>query len=118
MIIKLPDPASGNVISLELVRASHYTDPCTHKNVIIRTGLTTISCKDCSKDLNPIEYVAQLVEQWGYVQRLYEDYRVAKAAYEGKARCRCEHCGKLTRVQPKLSKTQAVSYMRHKDAPA
>jgi hypothetical protein len=40
--------------------------------------------------LNPIEWPAALAE---------ERHR-AKAAYEAKERCRCEHFNKITRVKP------------------
>lgn len=104
--IELPDPGeSGNVISIKARRASHsergiMKDKCLHWHVEFDTAFTTLDCADCKRQLNPIEYLAMLVEHWAYVRRLYEQYREAKYAYEAKKRCRCEHCGKLTKVKP------------------
>lgn len=106
MKIELPDPGgSGNVISLKAKRDSVMSrfaekDVCRHMHVEFDTAHTTLDCADCKRQLNPIEYLASLVEHWDYVKRLYEQYREAKYAYDAKKRCRCEHCGKLTNVKP------------------
>ena len=106
MKIEFTDPGgSDNVISLKAKRDSVLSRiaekaVCRHVHVEFDTAHTTLDCADCKRQLNPIEYLASLVEHWDYVKRLYEQYREAKVAYEAKKRCRCEHCGKLTAVKP------------------
>lgn len=103
--VKIPPPDGGaKVISLEVVRASRQSrmmsQQCPHHNCKLDASHTVLSCKDCGKDLNPIEWIVMMTEEWAYVQRLFEQYREMKSRYEGKTRCRCEHCGKLTKIKP------------------
>lgn len=105
MKIDLPDADGSNVITLSVVRESRRLREiggtrCSHMNVTTDTTLAELKCGDCGERLNPVEYLAGLAEEWHRIERLYFQYREAKAAYDAKGRCRCEHCGKLTRVKP------------------
>lgn len=103
--VKLPPPDGGaKIISLEVVRESRLgrriDKTCAHDNCRLDASLTVLSCKDCGKELSPIEWIIMMTEEWAYVQHLFKSYKEAEARYEGKKRCRCEHCGKLTGVKP------------------
>lgn len=102
--IELPSP-DGNVISIESARthsraARQLEKLCLHTSVIADPSLVHLHCKDCDKDINPIDWILMLSGEWDRVRNLYEKYRAAVANYEAKKRCRCEHCHKITNVRP------------------
>lgn len=102
--IELPSP-DGNVISIESARthsraARQLEKLCLHTNVVADPSLVHLHCKDCDKDVNPIDWILMLSGEWHRVQQLYRQYAEGKANYEAKKRCRCEHCNKITNVRP------------------
>lgn len=104
MKIELDDPANPeNVISIEVARARNLMfkeSSCQHLAVKIDRLEAMLSCSDCGKEINPIEWIAFLAEHWGRIQELMRRYHEAKVSFEAKQRCRCEHCGQLTKVRP------------------
>ena len=103
MKINLPDE-TGNVISMEVKRENFYTrrlmKTCTHSSVFIDTAASEIECKAYGIKLNPIEYLANLVNEWQRVQWLYERTNAAIELLKDKQKARCQHCGKYTQVKP------------------
>jgi ribosomal protein S27E len=99
--IDLPDD-DGNVISLEVVRASRrlraVRKQCQHARVVIDTALNNLECRDCGAFLNPVEHLAQLVEEWAHVKRLYQMYQHEKELVETRKRVKCRHCGHFTNI--------------------
>lgn len=96
----LSDPAGGRVISIEVHRKSRFDRECLHYHVDINTDLAEIQCQDCKQRLNPVEWIAFLTEEWERITRLYNLYIEAKKLFDEKQRTRCEHCAKITRVNP------------------
>jgi len=100
--IELPGDG-GNVISLKVHRASFQTrrlrKTCTHNRVEIDTSLAELECLDCGKTLNPVEYLAYLVEEWVRIERLYENYRKEKEYVETRKKVKCRHCGHFTNIR-------------------
>lgn len=101
--VKLPDEA-GNVVELAVVRdsilARRAKEQCPHRRVKIDTVLSQLICRDCKASLNPVGWLAMLAEEWARVRRLTEQLRDATAKFEAKKRTRCEHCFKVTKVNP------------------
>jgi hypothetical protein len=104
-MIKIDLPAEGaDVISLTLVRDSRlarkFTKKCTHNRIEVDTTLSEMLCLDCKEKLNPVQWVADMIEEWHRIDDLTRRNREAAANYEAKRRCRCEHCNKITNVRP------------------
>lgn len=103
MKIDLPDEA-GNVISMEVKRATfdsrRFNKTCPHRSVFIDTAASEIECQACGIKMNPVEYLANLVDEWHRVQYMYEKYNAAIELLKDKQKCRCQHCGKFTEVKP------------------
>ncbi len=107
MKIDLPDDFGGNVISLEVARESmHYRrlqKTCAHMKISIDPALSSIRCRDCNADLNPVEWLAMLTEEWSRVNRLIltlsEQKRQTDAKIqelEAKSKVKCQYCGRFT----------------------
>lgn len=85
------------------------TDPkhrCQHQQVEVDTTLAELTCQQCSSKLNAIEWIANLVEHWHFIQHAiqswHDSYTRAKAleaAVDLKTRTKCQHCEKLTKVR-------------------
>jgi DNA-directed RNA polymerase subunit RPC12/RpoP len=100
--IELPSD-DGKVISLEVRRESIYgrrlRKTCPHGRALIDTALAMVICQDCGKELNPIEHLASLAEEWARIERLYEMYRQEKEAVETRKKVKCRHCGHFTNIR-------------------
>jgi ribosomal protein S27E len=101
--IDLPDEY-GNVVSLVVRRESlskkRFSGRCQHTKLIVDEDFTTLECRSCGKHLNPVEWLAKVAEFYRGLQRERSRYESAKNRYEAKSRCKCEHCGKITRIKP------------------
>lgn len=104
-MIEFKFSAGENVIELSVIREDRLLramkEKCPHNRVFIDPMLTKLACKDCEKDLNPVEWLAQAAQHWQYIQRLYDDYDRAKTEFEEASKYKCRHCGKMTPVRRK-----------------
>lgn len=100
MIIELPDIEGTNVISIEVARKTRYDRTCHHQNIAIDYDLMDIQCKDCNQMINPVAWIGMMAEEWHRVNSLYEKHKKAAALYEEKSRTQCQHCKRLTKVNP------------------
>jgi ribosomal protein S27E len=107
MKIDLPDIDGGNVISIEVLRRSRFErrlwQTCAHHNITIDTALAQIQCNTCGVQLNPVEWVAMMAEEWHRVTRLHEQLNEQKRRtdariqeLEAKSKVKCQHCGRFT----------------------
>lgn len=94
----------GKVIELSVIRESRgmraYSKRCPHHKITIDSSLANIHCNDCDQDLNPVEWIAMLAEHWHHYVDSAKRLQEARAFYDAKTRCKCDHCGKMTRVRP------------------
>ena len=104
MKIELHDPSdTAKVISIEIARQRHLMlkeAECKHTAVRVDRLEAKLTCRTCGKEVNPVEWIAMMGEHWRYVEDLMRRYKSAQASYEAKQRCRCDHCGKITKVRP------------------
>jgi ribosomal protein S27E len=107
MKVELPDEHGGNVISIEVLRRSRYErrlfETCAHHDTLIDTALAKVKCKTCGAELNPIEWVAMMSEEWHRVTRLYQNLKEQKQKtdakiqdLEEKSKVKCQYCGRFT----------------------
>lgn len=94
----------GNVVSLVLrrqgLRARQFEGKCLHQRVVVDTSLTKLECSDCGKEVNAVEWVANTTELYAALKYERQRYDTAKTLFDVKSRCKCEHCGKITRIKP------------------
>jgi len=107
MIVNLPDADSGNVISIEVLRISRFErrlrKTCPHHSITVDTALAQIQCNACGVQLNPIEWIAMMTEEWHRIRRLYKQLDEKKQRtdeaikeLEAKSKVKCQHCGRFT----------------------
>lgn len=107
----LADQKGKTVISLDVVRENMVTrnavvgSSCSHMSVEVDPIKATIECRDCKAALSPVEWIYQLIEYWQHVTYMHESANRSRAAMElqakkleRKSKCKCQHCGRVTRV--------------------
>lgn len=117
MRIELGDEKGKPVISLTVVRSRSVAamQRCEHWQVEVDTRLAELTCQDCKARLNPVEWIARLAERWHVVEQQHEFWNRARVqaeaireALEKKARTRCQHCQRVTRVSLPRAPSLAV----------
>lgn len=79
---------------------------CQHKRVKIDVKLSEVTCRDCKERLNPI-YVLEMLSHEDSVlrqrwMRMRAELEVLKATMEARTRCKCDYCGRMTKVNYRL----------------
>jgi hypothetical protein len=124
----LLDQKGKTVISLDLVRESMVTrnatdgGGCAHIGVEVDPIKATLECVACKAQLSPTQWIYQLIEYWDHVVHMHDSANRSRRAMEmqaqmleRKSRCKCDHCGRVTRVRlPRLNYAQ----LRSLDQPA
>ncbi len=91
-----------NIISIKEVRKRFNDSICNHRNILVDERLMTLECADCGEELNPIHYIASLARRECTakynVTALVERIEKLDKKLKDKNRCKCEHCGKLTKI--------------------
>jgi hypothetical protein len=79
---------------------------CPHRHVSLDTSHAELECDDCKHRLNPIEWIANHLDHWHWIQRKIDEFKeterraaAAMTALELRQRAKCEHCGGITRVR-------------------
>jgi len=128
----LADQKGKTVISLQVVRETMTSranygggDECSHVSIEIDPIKAEISCVKCKANLAPVEWLAQLIEYWHHVTRMQDSYTRSRRAMEmqaakleRKSRCKCQHCGRVTRVVlPRLNYAELRSLDKPESPP-
>lgn len=96
--VELP---SANIVSLSSFRESRQLramrDKCPHLHTEIHE-IDGLECKDCGKQLNPIGWIIQRMEDWQEISRVSKATREAQRKFEERTMVKCRACGKFTRV--------------------
>lgn len=112
MKVNLPSGKGGEVIRLEVVREQRRHAPgCQHHSVLVNVNLAQLQCDKCKALVNPVEWLAQMIEEWHRIADLTLRYKEAEFSYLAKQRCRCDCCGKMTKVRP-ATPAQVREYRR------
>lgn len=93
--ISLPE---AKVISLDEVRSRYRYDKCRHLRVEVDADLAECTCKDCGERLNPIAVLVRYATEESRLSQCIDAMKVEREKLEKRVRCKCDHCGKMTRV--------------------
>lgn len=94
------NPPTGQVIHLTAVRNFHSTRVCPHLHLSVDPEKAFVECKDCQEKLNPMAVLSRFAKEesrWS-IERQSMNETIKKL--QEKSRCKCEHCGKMTRIPP------------------
>lgn len=98
--IELPD-AHGKVISITVAGqttrfARRLFKECPHHRIAVDVTLSNLICSDCGKEVNPVQWVAMMAEEWHRVKRVADEYRKQADRVETRSKVKCRVCGKMT----------------------
>lgn len=89
----------GNrILSLEIAREKYGQKHCDHWKVIVNEKFAKCECGDCGKELNPMWVLTRYANEESRFVRERKAYIEAYEAYEKRSRTKCQHCGKITRI--------------------
>jgi hypothetical protein len=74
--------------------------PCDHKHTTyyFTEGEDQVECGKCGVRLDPMFVIVQIAQQDSIHVRNTKEHRAWAAAYEQKKKTKCQHCGRITRV--------------------
>lgn len=74
-----------------------YTD-CQHCHLLLDHATNAVYCADCGEKLDPMWVLSRIADKHNSLYFSYRDL-YAKAQRAAKMnRCKCEHCGKMTKI--------------------
>ena len=83
---------SDNVLS------DRWQRKCRHNKFIVDESLNEVECGICNQNLNPMWVLKQLCgNEHRAANRLTQLEQLAEKT-KNKMRCKCEHCGKMTKI--------------------
>lgn len=100
MKVDLTSKEGSNVISIDVIRQQRQRKSCKHMSIEVDSDLAFVTCRDCGQSVNPVFWIIMLAENWENVRYLYQRYKKAAELYEQKKRTRCQHCRRMTVVNP------------------
>jgi septation ring formation regulator EzrA len=103
MIIKIDEqpmlnPKDAKVISITEVRSRYRFDKCQHLRVQVDAELAEVECRDCGAKLNAIAVLVRYATEESRLSMRIDAMKAEREKLEKRVRCKCDHCGKMTRV--------------------
>ncbi len=88
----------ANVIVLEEVRADCDFRRCKHLRILVDESKPFAECRDCKQQLNPMQTLARFAREETNWKLQLDELKKTNIEYEKRSRCKCQHCGKMTRI--------------------
>lgn len=92
------EPEQAKIICLTEVRSRYKIGKCRHRQLLVDQDNAFVECKDCGEKLNPIAMLSRFANEESRWNMERERLNETLAKLRDKVRCKCEHCGKMTRV--------------------
>lgn len=96
LISSKPIKKGGNVITLEFVH--EHSGPCAHPRLEVDQRKSEVTCLDCGGSLNPMWALHMLATQESRLSYRIDQLAKLSAEIDKRVRCKCDHCGKITRI--------------------
>ena len=74
---------------------------CRHSKFLVDETLDYVECGLCGKHLNPMWVLGQLCSRESLAQQRVDSLHEIAKNIEGKVRTKCQHCKKMTRINPR-----------------
>lgn len=91
-------PEETKVISLKEARNKFRPGKCQHKHMTVDEELNEVECDDCGAKLNPVAVLLRFSQEESRWARQGEELRELHRKLDERIRCKCQHCGKMTRI--------------------
>lgn len=86
----------GEIIKLE--RHLRGYGECQHKICEVDITLNELTCKSCGERVNPIWYLDMLAKHESTLNEVIRQKKLLIENLEERKRCKCTHCGKITKI--------------------
>ncbi len=86
---------NDNVVSLELYKRKQ----CRHLHFRIDEAMAQVECCSCGEFLDPMAALVRLARQQSVLGRAIEQKKLLDEKLSKRIRCKCEHCGQMTRIR-------------------
>lgn len=83
------------VVSIQKGRCSRLNQ---HGPYLVDESLSLVECGTCKRELNPMFVLKALAESDSALAFRMNSLRKTVEKYEARLRCKCQHCGKMTRI--------------------
>ena len=93
-------PEATKVISLSAARDKFRPGKCNHMRMTVDDDLDTVACDDCGEKLNPVAVLMRFATEETMLERRRESLRDLHQKLDARLRCKCQHCGQMTRIRP------------------
>lgn len=94
------DERMANVIVLSVARNRYMPGCCRHLNITIDEDLFEVKCDDCGEKINPVSMLARFCNEQSMWEREGQQVKTLLAKLDERTRCKCQHCGRITRITP------------------
>ena len=72
---------------------------CRHLNITVHEDLAQVACRDCGEKLNPIWVLTRMAKEETKWAMRRGEFIAARAELAKRKRCKCQHCGQMTRIK-------------------
>ena len=76
-----------------------FASRCAHSKFLVDETLNTVECGLCHKELNPIWVLKECARTESSARHALEYVEELTKKALKKNSCKCEHCGKMTKIQ-------------------
>lgn len=73
-------------------------DRCQHKHMTVDEDLNEVTCDDCGAKLNPVAVLLRFESEESRWANEWERLRELHKKLDSRVRCKCQHCGLMTRI--------------------
>ncbi|OUJ26833.1 hypothetical protein BTO19_09515 [Vibrio parahaemolyticus] len=91
-----------NIVKFEqrapVIKRVRQYQGCQHKSFIVDSRLNIVKCGDCGAELSPMWALTELAARESRYRNHIEQLKAQAEKTEAKLRCKCQHCGNMTRI--------------------
>ena len=81
-----------------VLRVADFNQRCVHNKFIVDESLDAVQCGICHQSLNPMWVLKQLCGNEHRAANHLSQLQGLIEETQSKLRCKCEHCGKMTKI--------------------
>ncbi|KAB5599269.1 hypothetical protein [Vibrio parahaemolyticus] len=91
-----------NIVKFEqrgpVIKQVRQYQGCQHKSFIVDSRLNIVECGDCGAELNPMWALNEIAARESRYSAHIEQLKALEEKTEARLRCKCQHCGNMTRI--------------------
>jgi len=97
--IPINDFDETKVICLTLARSRYEAKRCRHLHITVDEDKAEVECSDCGEKLNAVATLVRFSNEESRLRYRIDEMKKVSQQLDAKIRCKCQHCGQMTRVR-------------------